>query len=188
MLHRSGRPAELLSGVDIGFSEPFTDSADGFRVYPDWPSESRYDAVLLMDVLEHCPDDLQVLRQATGHVKPGGVLFITVPAFRALWSAHDVYLKHQRRYNRRELATLIAGEPRLTIESLHYFYGFLLPPAALQRWLNRTKADPKASEMKKLPVALNAVLRSVCWLETFFMRANPVAGLTVVARCRVKAE
>ena len=184
MLHRAGRPAEALTGVDIGFPAAFTDPVDGFRVYPQWPQGAEYDAILMMDVLEHCPDDLQVLREATDRLKPGGTLFITVPAFRSLWSAHDVFLKHYRRYNRRELAALVAGEPRLQVESLHYFYGLLFPAAALQRWLHRKNKDPKSSEMKKLPLLLNALLLTICRMEAFFMSFNHVAGLTTVARCR----
>jgi SAM-dependent methyltransferase len=184
MLKRMGRPARALIGVDIGFSEVCTDAVDGFTIHPTWPQGTSYDAILMMDVLEHCPDDTAVLRDATDHLKPGGTMFVTVPAFRALWSAHDVFLKHCRRYNVRELGDLIASEPRLKIESLHYFYGLLFPIAALQRWLHRNVTDPKSSEMKTLPAPLNALLLFVCRLESVLMRFNRFAGLTVVARCR----
>jgi len=184
MLRRAGRPAGTLTGVDIGFSESRTDPVDGFTIHPTWPQGTGYDAILMMDVLEHCPDDTAVLRDATGHLKPGGMMFITVPAFRQLWSAHDVFLKHCRRYSRCELGDLIAREPRLKIESLHYFYGLLFPVAALQRWLHRNVTDPKSSEMKKLPRPLNALLLLLCRMESVLMRLNRIAGLTVVARCR----
>lgn len=184
MLKRAGRPAQALTGVDIGFSETRTDEVDGFTIHPTWPSGVSYDAILMMDVLEHCPDDAAVLHDATDHLKPGGTMFVTVPAFRALWSAHDVFLKHCRRYNARELGDLIAREPRLKIESLHYFYGLLFPAAALQRWLHRNNKDPKSSEMRTLPAPLNALLLFICRLEAMLMRCNRIAGLTVVARCR----
>lgn len=184
MLRRSGRAPEKLSGVDIGFSSVVRDEVDGFALYPNWPKDTQYDAVLLMDVLEHCEDDLAVLKSGVDHVKPGGVVFITVPAFRALWSAHDVFLKHFRRYHRNDVRRLVAEDPRLQIESLHYFYGLLLPAAALQRWLHRGDTTPVSSEMKKLPRALDAILYAVCRIETLAMRLNIVGGLTVMARCR----
>jgi len=184
MLRRAGRPASSLTGVDIGFPSARTDPVDGFTIYPEWPKGAEYDAILMMDVLEHCPDDLQVLREATDRLRPGGTLFITVPAFRQLWSAHDVFLKHYRRYSRRELRELVVREPRLEIESLHYFYGLLFPAAALQRWLHRKNKDPKSSEMKKMPALVNAVLLAVCRLESLLMKFNGLAGLTTVARCR----
>jgi SAM-dependent methyltransferase len=184
MLRRAGRPASSLIGVDIGFPVERTDPVDGFTIYPEWPKGFTYDAILMMDVLEHCPDDFQVLRETTDHLRPGGTLFITVPAFRQLWSAHDVFLKHYRRYNRRELQDLVAREPRLEIESLHYFYGLLFPAAALQRWLHRKNKDPKSSEMKKVPAVVNAVLLGICRVESLFMKYNYFAGLTTVARCR----
>jgi len=184
MLKRAGRPAHALTGVDIGFTEVRTDPTDGFTIHPNWPEGRSYDVMLMMDVLEHCPDDTAVLRGATDHLKPGGTMFITVPAFRALWSAHDVFLKHCRRYNRRELGELIGREPRLQIESLHYFYGLLFPIAAVQRWLQRGIQDPKSSAMSRLPGPLNALLYLVCRVEALLMRLNCFAGLSVVARCR----
>jgi len=184
MLRRAGHPASSLTGIDIGFPAARTDPIDGFTIYPEWPNGSAYDAILMMDVLEHCPDDTQVLREATDRLRPGGMLFITVPAFRQLWSAHDVFLKHFRRYSRRELQELVAREPRLEIESSHYFYGLLFPIAALQRWLHRKNKDPKSSEMKKVPALVNTVLLGICRVELLLMKYNRFAGLTTVARCR----
>lgn len=184
MLRRAGRSASSLTGVDIGFPSVHTDPVDGFTIHPEWPKGVEYDAILMMDVLEHCPDDLQVLREATDRLRPGGILFITVPAFRQLWSAHDVFLKHFRRYSRRELRELVARESRLEIESSHYFYGLLFPIAALQRWLHRKNTNPKSSEMKKAPALVNAVLLAICRLESVVMQYNRIAGLTTVARCR----
>ena len=58
----------------------------------------RFDAVLMLDVLEHVVDDVEALK----HVKPalatGGLLLATVPANPKLWSQHDVLNQHRRRY------------------------------------------------------------------------------------------
>ena len=64
------------------------------------------DVALLMDVLEHTPDDLAVLRETAGHVEQGGHVFITVPAFSWLRSMHDRFLG--------SLPTLFAGQPGKT--------------------------------------------------------------------------
>lgn len=45
------------------------------------------DCALATEVFEHCPDLEQVLRETRRVLKPGGVLFFTVPF---LWPLHDV--------------------------------------------------------------------------------------------------
>jgi SAM-dependent methyltransferase len=45
------------------------------------------DGVLATEVLEHCADPEQVIREARRVLKPGGLFFFTVPF---LWPLHDV--------------------------------------------------------------------------------------------------
>lgn len=44
----------------------------------------------LFDVLEHIEDDRGVLRRLASLVRPGGRLYVTVPAYQWLWSGEDV--------------------------------------------------------------------------------------------------
>src|SRR5262249_852529 len=65
--------------------------------------------VLLLDVLEHLPDDLGVLRrvrQSLARSGPEACLLLTVPAFPRLWSRWDEVELHRRRYTRRGLRAL----------------------------------------------------------------------------------
>ena len=45
------------------------------------------DSAMATEVLEHCPDPTEVLREIWRVLRPGGVLFLTVPF---LWPLHDV--------------------------------------------------------------------------------------------------
>lgn len=63
--------------------------------------------VLLMDVLEHVEDDLGLLQAVRGIQVPGGRLLVTVPAHAFLWSEHDVFLGHHRRYSRARLGAVL---------------------------------------------------------------------------------
>ena len=55
-------------------------------------------AVGLFDTLEHLEQDQEALRLAQHVIVRGGRIYLTVPAFRWLWSAEDEHAGHHRRY------------------------------------------------------------------------------------------
>jgi len=62
------------------------------------PFGRQFELVGMFDVLEHLPDDMQVLRDLHGMLAPGGALLLTVPAHQSLWSYFDEASHHRRRY------------------------------------------------------------------------------------------
>jgi hypothetical protein len=84
----------------------------------------EWHGIILMDVLEHIYHDTEFLGQILKKTPQGSFLFITVPSFQFLFSNHDVYLKHHRRYNRKQLLALIHSN-NLYVEKCHYFYASL---------------------------------------------------------------
>jgi SAM-dependent methyltransferase len=90
----------------------------------------RFDLILLCDVIEHVEDDVGLLRQlCREHLTPGGLAMVTVPAFQALFSEHDRFLKHHRRYSLSRLRDAIASAG-LVIAEDGYLFGSLLPARA----------------------------------------------------------
>jgi SAM-dependent methyltransferase len=143
------------------------------------------DLVLLMDVLEHVDDDVGLLREYWEKAPPGAVFVITVPAFEFLWSAHDDYLDHRRRYTLARLAETIRGagaEP----QALHYYFGAIFPLAVAVRLFKR-KGRADRSDMRPAPAPLNALLTAVCGAEARLTRWNRLAGLSAVACFRKPA-
>ena len=63
----------------------------------------------LFDVLEHIDDDRQFVQRLGDIIRPGGCLYLTVPAFDWQWSMADVDAMHYRRYTRRTLTDVLAG-------------------------------------------------------------------------------
>ena len=55
--------------------------------------------VMMMDVLEHVPDDFQLLSSVMAAASPGTFFLLTVPADLTLWSPHDETFGHYRRYD-----------------------------------------------------------------------------------------
>lgn len=66
--------------------------------------DGAYDLIVLLDVLEHIPDDHGTLAALRRKLAPGGRLLVTVPAMPWLWSAHDAAHHHHRRYTARSLS------------------------------------------------------------------------------------
>lgn len=86
----------------------------------------HWNIAFLLDVIEHLPDDLEALRQARAALKPGGLLFVTTPAFQKLWSYNDELAHHLRRYTRADFARL-GEQAGLQLCDARYFM-FLLSP------------------------------------------------------------
>jgi SAM-dependent methyltransferase len=86
-------------------------------------------AVGLFDVVEHMEDDHKFLQTIHTHLASQGRVYLTVPAYQALWSEADVVAGHHRRYSRHALRELIERSD-LKVEFATGFFQFL-PPAIL---------------------------------------------------------
>jgi hypothetical protein len=91
-------------------------------------------AIGLFDVLEHIEDDLAFLRLAHTCSIPSGMIYLTVPAHRWLWSGEDADAEHFRRYNLCALRTLLQNAGWQPVFAT-YFFSFLPFPMLLLRCL-----------------------------------------------------
>lgn len=139
------------------------------------------DLLVMMDVLEHVEDDRALLDQYMALLQPGARCFITVPAFQFLWSSHDVFLEHKRRYTLARLVRTVKAVGGADVRA-HYFYGAVFPIAASARLMQRGK-PAAGSDLRKHSPAVNAVLSCVCDLERRISRWNRLAGLSVALTC-----
>lgn len=97
---------------------------------------ASFDAVLLLDVIEHIKDDSGVIREAKRVLKPGGVIILTAPALQFIWSAHDEGQGHERRYTRHMLLRL-AAKNKMAVPFISYFNFFLSPIVIAIRLFSR---------------------------------------------------
>lgn len=150
--------------------------------------ESEADMVLMMDVLEHVEDDFALLSDYIASVSVGTRFIITVPAFQFLWSGHDVFLGHYRRYTLSGLTGLMerAG---LVVERRAYYFGLVFPLVVAVRLagrlLGRNTNEP-VSDLKKHGPLTNSILSMLCRIELPFFQYNLLAGLSVFCLARKK--
>ncbi len=137
---------------------------------------------LLLDVIEHIDDDIDVLRSAREIVGPDGRIIITVPAYMWMWSAHDLANHHVRRYN---ASTLRASLKSAGLEpvKLTYYNTLLFPLAALKKLLDRNKDVNEASAAVDQPSAfVNSIFKTVFASERHLLPSlNLPYGVSLLA-------
>lgn len=143
--------------------------------------------VLMMDVLEHVPDDVALLKQYTDSLNKGGKVVITVPAFQFMWSGHDVFLEHHRRYTIETIEMCVKNAGLTPVKS-RYFFSPLFPAVAAVRLVKKALIKNGAleakSELKLYPKWLNRALIGVHDIERrSLFKINKVFGLSVFCLC-----
>ncbi len=146
--------------------------------------DATFDVVTCLDVIEHTHDDQLTLAELLRVTRPGGLLLATVPAYQALWSAHDTANLHYRRYDRSSLRTA-AGGAGWDVVSDTYFNGLLLAPAAAVRFASRWRHQTH-SDLEVTPQILNGVLELPLRLESRLLAAGSrlPAGLSLLTVLR----
>jgi len=107
----------------------------------DLPCDNAsFDAVICSSVLYHSwvGDVPGALREMRRVLRPNGVLFINVPAFRFLHSAHDDAVMTARRFRKAEIRELLLTQS-FKIQRLTYWTTLLFPFAVLARTLGGSK-------------------------------------------------
>lgn len=88
--------------------------------------ENAFCGVGLFDVLEHIEDQKRFVGQIKRVLRPGGILYLTVPAYQCLWSLNDVTAQHYRRYNKHALTQILQGQFEI-LYSTYFFQALILP-------------------------------------------------------------
>lgn len=122
-----------------------------------------FDLVLSCEVITHLERRFHdnALEEMLRVLKPGGSLFLRLPAFMWLWSSHDEAIQAYYRYTRPEI------EARLSrlgcrIEWISYANGFLFPIILLRRLLKHL-GIARGSDVRPFP-------RGMEWLNGIFRR------------------
>jgi len=144
----------------------------------------RFDLICFFDCLEHIADDTGSLARMQSLLTPRGRIVVTVPAGQKLWSAHDVYLHHHRRYSRDSL-TRCAAAAGYEVERITYFNTVLYPLAVAARWTDRLLQRKRSTGDAIPPRALNAALYRIFSAERHWLAHAPLPyGVSLLAVLR----
>ncbi len=135
----------LDAGFDSALLEPGAEAAINGKTVRQIPSvicstfhdagfkASSIKAIGCFDVVEHIENANELIDHFSYVLEPGGLLYVTVPAYHWLWSQSDVRAQHYRRYNNAMIKQLLSE--RFEIIYFTYFFKFLTIPIFIFRAL-----------------------------------------------------
>lgn len=173
--------------VDINYTAEEIAATQGQKIEKTLriPDKIENGLVILMDVLEHLEDDLKMLQEIKkACVGDNNYFFITVPAFQSLWSGHDVYLGHYRRYRISTLRNVLQ-QAGYNTQNVYYLYGSLFPMVWAARKLDNLKKKEATSNMKPFSSTANSILYTVSATEMKVASANKLFGVTCAAQGKI---
>ncbi|ROQ91781.1 methyltransferase family protein [Delftia acidovorans] len=161
-------------------------------------SVNYFDYLMAFEVLEHVPEDGEVLSQWLEYLKSGGIFIASVPAHQRKFGRSDEIVGHVRRYERLQMQKLLESVGLKEIKMVNYGY----PITELTRTLsNRIVSGDKSydsldQKQKSIlsaqtkPLAIKKMLSLVsgrmvqpfCHLQRWFYRWDLGDGLVVVAK------
>ncbi|MFI4848636.1 MAG: class I SAM-dependent methyltransferase [Gimesia chilikensis] len=148
-----------------------------------WPVDpGSAKAVLLLDVMEHVEDPVQLLNNAAETLEPGGGIIITVPAYPWLYSDWDRKLGHFCRYTKSRFREN-AKHAGLKVKWVTHWNSFTLAPAILARGRDRllNKRDDSPPRFNRVSRFTNSCLMSCAKLERTLIHSTGVPfGLSLV--------
>src|SRR2546423_796179 len=147
-------------------------------------SEDSFDAVICSSVLYHqwVRDLSRAMSELHRVLRPGGLLFINVPAFRFLHSRHDDAVMTARRFTKRELGELLERN-HFRIRRLSYWTTLLFPLAVAARTLGASEMGRDFGTVEVSP--LQRLLAKIMRIElTLLKRFSFPFGVALFALAR----
>jgi SAM-dependent methyltransferase len=149
--------------------------------------DSVFDCVASFDVLYHrwIEDDAVAVLELCRVLRPGGILFLRLPALEMLRGAHDEAVHTRHRYTRKEVRALLDAAGLKTLR-ITYSNSLLLPLLALRRSVDRLTGSTD-SDVAFLPRPLEWAFRNLLILEARLLKhiSLPIgASIFAIARRR----
>lgn len=169
-LSRYGRTVEGLESNAELLSESTTAQ---YRIHvgpfdPTYAPGKRFDLIVMLDVLEHLPEPASAMRQIRDLLKPGGIVLVTVPAFRCLWTTHDDMNHHYTRFTKGTLRPLFDAAQLQILKERYFFHWLFAVKLAVRLKEQIRRADVR---LPAVPIpAVNRFMRTLSTMEHRLLR------------------
>ncbi|KYG84977.1 methyltransferase type 11 [Roseivirga seohaensis] len=142
--------------------------------------DKKFDVIIASDCLEHLKDDKKALINWHSLLKPNGTLLVFVPAFMSLWSAHDVFNMHFRRYTKPELTSKLK-KTGFKIQKASYWNFLLFTPVFVFRTLNRlrkSKSEDANGDLSQPSMFNESIYKLINFENKLLKRTNFPFGVS----------
>ncbi|MBL8087336.1 MAG: class I SAM-dependent methyltransferase [Chthonomonas sp.] len=144
----------------------------------------QFEGMIALDIFEHIQGVEAAFAEAYRILAPGGVLVLSVPAYRWLWGPHDVALMHKRRYTRSLLRRQL-GAAGFEVSLVSYSVFWLFPVVVFLRLIDKFRRRPAAVSLPQVGDALNgALIKLMAWETPLIRRWGLPWGSSVIAVAR----
>ena len=128
---------------------------------------NSFDLIIASDILEHIENDYGTLNEWKRILKSGGHLIIFAPAFRFLWSSHDIINRHFRRYEKTSLKKLISKNDFKIIRLGYWNFLLFLPYTVINFLKSKNKKEDRLVALNPI---LNGILIKMLSFENFLIK------------------
>lgn len=153
----------------------------------DFQSDTLFDLIICADVLEHLDDD-RAVKNIKKCLSDQGTVVFSVPAHRYLWNVNDDFSHHLRRYEPKELTTLLSNNGFKITRIGYWNFTTLIPALLYAMWYQSKKRReniPLKNNLNLIPKFLNSFLFTLLKMENFFfMKCGLINGVSLVCICR----
>jgi len=149
------------------------------------PFGGPFDMVGAFDVIEHIDDDVGSLKALRSTLKEEGSAVFTVPAYKFLWSRHDDFNQHKRRYTRPQFRKALQ-DAGFKVSFISYYNTFLFPAVLGVRILKKIFRIKDKTDMEILNRGLvNRLLLALFSFERHLLKCVALPfGVSIIAVCR----
>lgn len=128
----------------------------------------EFSTAFALDVIEHIEDDAKAVSDIYDLLPVGGYFVATVPAYKWLWSEHDIVHMHYRRYNISNFEKLLKSQG-FNVKYSSYFNTFLFPAVVVKRFLDKLLNKKSNSPVDEVSDTMNSLLRWIFDRELKFL-------------------
>lgn len=192
-------PETAFTGIDTALTDEMicrinqrAVNCKNISLYRKMPErkEQNIDMILLLDVLEHIENEEDFLRSLHNVMHSGSKIIITVPAFQKLFTDHDRFLKHFRRYNRKSLLNVLENSG-FQVSYSGYIFCSLLPFRVMQKLLRiKSSGRDNLRAGNKFLNRIAGIILKIDAAVTFYLSCRKIyiPGLSCFAVAALKSR
>ena len=143
----------------------------------DLSENEKFDVIMCLDVIEHIEDDFEAFRILCNSLKKDGILLISVPAVKFLYSKRDEELGHYRRYDQDRLTSLFNSCDDIVLERIRPWNFTGIIPVFLNKLRDKRVNEEFRYSEKNVSKLINKSLH--LWFKYIENNINIGIGLTL---------